>query len=88
MSRNATTKEKAMLTRAQLAARYNRDQRTIDRWLRDPKLNFPRPRVIGTRSLLWDENEIDQWQQSRPIKQIPVKRMLSLEDLIIEVDVA
>ena len=54
-----------MKTRAQLGQRYNRDPRTIDRWVRDPKMNFPKPMLIG-RLLLWDESEIEEWERSLP----------------------
>jgi predicted DNA-binding transcriptional regulator AlpA len=64
------------LTRSQLAERYSKDERTIDRWTRDATMNFPQPkiirpgklvdgRVIG-RSLAWDESEIEQWERSLP----------------------
>jgi hypothetical protein len=54
-----------MKTRAQLGQRYNRDPRTIDRWVRDPEMNFPEPMKIG-RSLLWSDDEIEQWERSLP----------------------
>jgi predicted DNA-binding transcriptional regulator AlpA len=59
------------LTRAQLSLRYNRDERTIDRWIRDPKMNFPEPMRIG-RSALWDESEIEEWERSLPrVRSLP-----------------
>ena len=54
-----------MLTRAQLGRRYSWDARTIDRWVRDPKMNFPKPMLIG-RSLLWSDSEVEAWEQSLP----------------------
>jgi predicted DNA-binding transcriptional regulator AlpA len=57
-----------MLTRAQLAHRYNRNERTIDRWVRDPKMNFPAPRVVGARSLLWPETVIEEWERALPMR--------------------
>ena len=61
--------EAKLLTRAQLAVRFNRDARTIDRWWRDPEKKFPRPKKIGGWSLMWDEAEVDAWHQSLPVKQ-------------------
>jgi hypothetical protein len=45
-----------LLTR-HLCARYRVSDRTIDRWVRDPRLNFPKPLVINGRRF-FDEAEI------------------------------
>jgi predicted DNA-binding transcriptional regulator AlpA len=45
-----------LLTR-HLCARYRVSDRTIDRWMRDPRLEFPQP-IIVNRRRYWDESEI------------------------------
>ena len=84
--------EAKLLTRAKLAVRFNRDARTIDRWWRDPEKKFPRPKKIGGWSLMWDEAEVDAWQQSLPVKQRwekslrkPKPPSVSLDDLDFDV---
>jgi predicted DNA-binding transcriptional regulator AlpA len=52
-----------LLTR-HLIERYRVSDRTIDRWIRDPSLGFPRPTVINGRKF-WDEAEIDQFDAKR-----------------------
>jgi predicted DNA-binding transcriptional regulator AlpA len=53
------------LRRGQVAARYGDvNPRTIDRWLLDPALNFPRPFYIGVTPM-WDEEELERWEQER-----------------------
>jgi len=48
-----------LLTR-HLCARYRVSDRTIDRWMRDPRLGFPQPIVINRRRF-WNEVDIDQF---------------------------
>jgi predicted DNA-binding transcriptional regulator AlpA len=38
--------------------------RTIDRWLRSEKLNFPSPAVINNRRY-WARSEIEAWARER-----------------------
>jgi hypothetical protein len=53
------------LRKAEVAARYgNVNVRTVDRWLLDPALAFPRPLYVGKRPL-WDLDELTQWEISR-----------------------
>jgi hypothetical protein len=62
---------KEYLTREQVAERYSRDARTIDRWSMEEKyadLNFPLPRLIG-RSPFWDPDDLDAWDRSHPKRQ-------------------
>jgi predicted DNA-binding transcriptional regulator AlpA len=40
-----------------LCARYRVSDRTIDRWMRDPRLGFPQPVVVNRRRY-WDESDI------------------------------
>jgi hypothetical protein len=54
------------LRKAQVAARLgNVATRTIDRWVDDPKLNFPKPFYIGITPL-WDEDQLTSWERDRP----------------------
>src|SRR5262249_11523476 len=48
-----------LLTR-HLCARYRVSDRTIDRWMRDPRLGFPQPTIVNRRRY-WDENDVDQF---------------------------
>jgi predicted DNA-binding transcriptional regulator AlpA len=43
---------------AAVEARYGKGRSTIDRWLRDRSLNFPRPRYIRTKRV-WHVDELD-----------------------------
>ena len=53
------------LRKSAVAARYGDvDTRTIDRWLIDPELDFPKPIYIKTQPL-WDEAELEQWERTR-----------------------
>lgn len=40
-------------------------QMTLHRWLRDPRMNFPRPTMFG-RYRYWRIEEIEAWEASRP----------------------
>jgi hypothetical protein len=53
------------LRKGDVAKRYgNVNVRTVDRWLADPALNFPRPIFVG-RAPLWDLAELTQWEITR-----------------------
>jgi hypothetical protein len=47
-----------------VAQRYNVVPRTIDRWAKDPELEFPAAEVINRRRY-WDEDSLDAWDQAR-----------------------
>jgi hypothetical protein len=55
---------KQYLTRRQLRERYNCVDRTIARWIADPKLGFPRPFVIRERQF-FDRADIEAFDASR-----------------------
>jgi hypothetical protein len=38
--------------------------RTIERWLQDPNLNFPKPIVVNKRKY-WRLEELERWERSR-----------------------
>jgi hypothetical protein len=44
--------------------RYDIVDRTLDRWLEDPELDFPRPLVINRRRYFSDP-ELTEWERKR-----------------------
>jgi predicted DNA-binding transcriptional regulator AlpA len=48
-----------------LYQRYGITHQTLWRWLNDPRLGFPQPRVINRRRY-FPRNEIEAWDMSRP----------------------
>jgi hypothetical protein len=53
------------LRKSAVAERYgNVSTRTIDRWLLDPALKFPKPIYIGSTPM-WDEDELARWERGR-----------------------
>jgi len=54
----------AYLTAKQVLERYQICQMSLHRWLKDDKLEFPRPLVINKRRL-FNENEIIAWERRR-----------------------
>lgn len=42
--------------------RYDVCDRTLDRWVADPKLNFPRPMYVNKRRY-FDEDELDEFDR-------------------------
>jgi predicted DNA-binding transcriptional regulator AlpA len=60
------------LRRQQVAERYGGvNPRTVDRWLLDPELNFPKPLYIGITPM-WDESELERWEQERAKPQTTI----------------
>ena len=51
-----------------LMARYDVVDRTIDRWLADPKLNFPKPLKINARRY-WRLSEVLAWEANQESTQ-------------------
>jgi predicted DNA-binding transcriptional regulator AlpA len=59
------------LTRNQVAERYGgRHPSTIDRWMQDKRLDFPKPLYIG-RSPLWDTDDLERWERERITQSSP-----------------
>jgi predicted DNA-binding transcriptional regulator AlpA len=58
-----------MLTRDQVARRYGKHARTIDRWSIDPAMGFPKPLMIG-KSPLWSEAELEEFERTLPRRQL------------------
>ncbi|WP_037460716.1 helix-turn-helix transcriptional regulator [Sinorhizobium fredii] len=52
------------LTGPQVAERYQISGMTLYRWLRDPKLAFPKPMVVNRRKF-FKENELTAWERDR-----------------------
>ena len=51
----------------ELAQRYGVVSRTIDRWLADPDMHFPKAFFINRRRY-WDLGEIEQWERSHAVR--------------------
>ncbi|HMQ94811.1 MAG TPA: hypothetical protein PKA33_08590 [Amaricoccus sp.] len=49
---------------ARTAARYGKTIRTIDRWLEDGRLAFPRPLHIG-RMRFWRIADLEAWETAQ-----------------------
>jgi predicted DNA-binding transcriptional regulator AlpA len=48
----------------QVCERYQITDRTLDRWLADPKIGFPRPLTINRRRYFSDP-ELTTWERKR-----------------------
>jgi predicted DNA-binding transcriptional regulator AlpA len=55
------------LKSAEVQSRYGICDRTLDRWLVDPQLEFPRPLMIN-RQRYFDEQELVVWERERAKK--------------------
>ena len=55
----------AYLPPRRTAKRYGVTIRSIDRWVKDPRLDFPAPLYVG-RMRLWSIAELLQWEAARP----------------------
>jgi hypothetical protein len=51
---------RSRIPKSGVARRYNKTPRTVDRWRKDPKLNFPSGICINGR-WYWDEDVLDAW---------------------------
>jgi predicted DNA-binding transcriptional regulator AlpA len=57
----------SMLPAAQVWKRYGKTDRTLDRWLKDEALGFPRPVVIRNRRY-FKEAELQAWERAQASK--------------------
>lgn len=57
-----------MLPAAQVWKRYGKTDRTLDRWLKDEGLGFPRPLVIRNRRY-FKEAELIEWERAQAGKR-------------------
>ena len=57
------------LPAAAVRARYGDcSDTTIWRWMRDPRMNFPKPIYANSRHRLWKLADLESWEQSRTIE--------------------
>jgi len=47
-----------------VAARYGVHRTTLNRWLKNEAMGFPKPDRVRGR-LYWDEDKLDAWDQAR-----------------------
>ena len=52
------------LPTGQVAKRYGRNPRTIERWEQSAELAFPRPLIINKRKY-WSLEELEAWERAR-----------------------
>jgi len=52
-------------TSGHVAARYGRCVRTLNRWLADPELNFPKPDIIINGKRLWSDETLDRFDEEQ-----------------------
>ncbi len=53
------------LPAAAVRARYSVHDVTLWRWMRDPRMNFPKPLYANSRHRLWRLAELEAWEASR-----------------------
>jgi len=53
------------LSKAGLAHRYNVDPRTVDRWKKNSKLNFPPPDLVINQREYRKVTTIEAWERKR-----------------------
>jgi predicted DNA-binding transcriptional regulator AlpA len=59
--------DEAMIGSKKLSARYgNKCTLTLYRWMRDPKLNFPKPVKINNR-YFWTLGQLRRWERERAV---------------------
>jgi predicted DNA-binding transcriptional regulator AlpA len=60
--------------------RYQVTNRTLDRWILNEKLGFPKPIMINGRRY-WDEAEIVEWERSRAAARTALRQPTALDTL-------
>jgi hypothetical protein len=60
---NAARRGKRYAPSTRVMDRYDRHRTTLNRWLRDEALGFPKPTRIRGR-LYWDEDLLDAWDRA------------------------
>ncbi|WOH55040.1 DNA-binding protein [Bradyrhizobium sp. BWC-3-1] len=63
-----STPAEALLPASKVCARYTRSAKTLDRWLKDDTLGFPRPVVIRNRRY-FREAELIDWERAQAGKK-------------------
>jgi hypothetical protein len=66
MSANVTNKsdDDPLWPTRLVLARYHVVDRTLDRWIADPALNFPRPLIINRRRY-FRQSDLQAWERAR-----------------------
>ncbi len=57
------SRSKQFLTKPNLAKRWQKTSRTIDRWVESPPAGFPAPVILGGRKH-WDLDLIEDYERS------------------------
>jgi len=57
--------EEGFMPTSQVLDRYGINKSTLQRWLRDNRLEFPQPLVLGYRSRLFKLSELEAWERRR-----------------------
>jgi predicted DNA-binding transcriptional regulator AlpA len=55
----------------QVWSRYGVCDMTLHRWVRDERMNFPRPIYFG-RLRFWKLADLESWERSRAVRATPV----------------
>jgi hypothetical protein len=63
----------AHLTTGAVAARYGVTPRSVDRWWRDPDLNFPQPIIVNQRKY-WSAADLEVWERQRIANKVRSER--------------
>lgn len=64
MAQFKPTADDEYLSAARVKARYGMSSMSIERWLQNAKLGFPRPMYIG-RYRYWRLADLAEWERSR-----------------------
>jgi hypothetical protein len=56
----------ARLPTGGVAAKFNVTPRSVDRWWKNPELNFPQPIFINGRKY-WSLAELERWERERGV---------------------
>jgi predicted DNA-binding transcriptional regulator AlpA len=62
--RRSPTRRGRLSPTSKVMERYSCSDRTIDRWVADPDLNFPKPIYIKRRRF-WFDDQLDEFDASR-----------------------
>lgn len=65
-----STEDDQMVGTKTVRERYNNAcSRTVDRWINDPELGFPKPTMINGRRY-WRLGELRQWERARAADRV------------------
>ena len=72
--RRSPTRTARKLAARRVCQRYDICDRTLDRWVADPKLKFPKPMFVNKRRY-FDENELDEFDRRQVKKSRRLNRI-------------